>query len=100
MSLVTTAIRNGVLILTLNDAPRRNVLSSGLCTALSEAVTAAADNPEAHAIVITGTAPAFCAGADLNDLRAAAAGKMAAIESVYKSFMAVAMSPLPTLAAV
>lgn len=100
MSYVLAEVRSGVAIITLNDAPRRNVLSGALCLALSEAVAQAGSAPDARAIVIIGAAPAFCAGADLNDLRAATEGTMGPIEAVYKSFMDVAMSPLPTVAAV
>ena len=100
MSYVLSDIRDGVATLTLNDAPRRNVLSATLCSALSDAVERAGASPDVRAIVITGAAPAFCAGADLNDLRLASEGHTAQLEAVYKSFMDVAMSPLPTLAAV
>jgi enoyl-CoA hydratase len=100
MSYVLSEIRDGVAVITLNDASRRNVLSGALCTELSAAVEHAGAAADAHAIVITGTAPAFCAGADLNDLRLGAEGHLGPLEAVYKSFMDVAMSPLPTVAAV
>jgi enoyl-CoA hydratase len=100
MSHVISESRDGVAVITLNDPSRRNVLSGALCAALSEAVEAAGAAPDVRAIVITGAAPAFCAGADLNDLKLGAEGQMAPIEAVYKSFMDVAMSPLPTVAAV
>ncbi len=92
--------REGIVLLTLDNPSQRNVLSSKLCAALSKAVAAAEENADAKAIVITGTAPAFCAGADLEDLKAAARGEFAAVNAVYKSFMDVANSTLPTLAAV
>ena len=99
MSQLLSEMREGILVITLNDASRRNVLSEALCVAMSEAVSNATANPHARAIVITGAPPAFCAGADLADLEAAAAGNMP-VSAVYRSFMDVAMSPLPTLAAV
>lgn len=100
MSLIISELHHGALILTLNDPSHRNMLSSSLCAELSNAVTSAADNPDVGALVITGAAPAFCAGADLKDLVEASEGRSGAVEAVYKSFMDVAMSPLPTLAAV
>lgn len=100
MSLVLTEVRDGVLLLTLNDPERRNALTTPLCLGLSKAVEAAAQDPTVRAIIVTGTAPAFCAGADLADLKAGAEGEMAPLQAVYDSFMTVAMSPLPTLAAV
>jgi enoyl-CoA hydratase len=100
VSVVGSELRGGVVVLTLNDAPHRNVLSSALCSALSQAVAEAAADPRVRAVVITGAPPAFCAGANLDDLAAAAAGRTEPLNAVYKSFMDVAMSPLPTLAAV
>jgi enoyl-CoA hydratase len=93
-------LRDGVVVLSLNDAPRRKLLSESLCRAVSDAIASAASNLNAQAIIITGVPPAFCAGADLNDLKAGAEGHREPVETVYKAFMDVAMSPLPTLAAV
>lgn len=87
-------------ILTLDDPKRRNILSGELCRALSRAIAEANANAEVKAIVIMGTPPAFCAGADLDDLKAAAAGEADAVRAVYQSFIDVADSPLPTIAAV
>src|SRR5258707_12018080 len=100
MSMVDAELRGGVVVLSLNDAPRRNVLSGALCSALSQAVADAAADPRARAMVITGAPPAFCAGADLDDLAAAAQGCTEPVNAVYKTFVDVAISPLPTLAAV
>lgn len=100
MSYVLSELRNGIAIITLNDAPKRNVLSAAMCVELSAAVANATTAPEARAILITGTAPAFCAGANLGDLKAASTGNTEQLRAVYKSFMDVAMSPLPTIAAV
>jgi enoyl-CoA hydratase len=100
MSLVLKERSDGVVTLTLNDPDRRNVLSLPLCEALVAAVAAANVDPEARLLVITGAGPAFCAGAELEDLEAAANGDTAAVNAVYDSFMAVARSPLPTMAAV
>jgi enoyl-CoA hydratase len=100
MKYLSCELHDSVLHLTLNDAPRRNALSTALCLELSDAVNTAAHDSRVCALIITGMAPAFCAGADLNDLKAAAQGHRDPLEAVYKSFMDVAMCPLPTLAAV
>ena len=100
MSLVDAEVRGTIHVIRLNDPKRRNILSTDLCRALSTAVAAANADPEAKAIVVTGAAPAFCAGADLGDLENAAAGDTDALQLVYQSFMDVAESPLPTIAAV
>jgi enoyl-CoA hydratase/carnithine racemase len=60
----------GVLRLTLNRPEARNALSFGLMTALLEALSRAAKDPEARVVVIAGAGPGFCAGHDLRELRA------------------------------
>jgi enoyl-CoA hydratase len=49
------------------------------------------------ALVVTGTAPAFCAGANLGNL-AEADGESLGV--IYEGFLRIARSPLPTIAAV
>ena len=100
MSLVQVRQVGRVAVIRLDDAKRRNILSGPLCAALSEAVAAANADAGTHAIVVTGAPPAFCAGADLDDLQAAAEGRTDAVRAVYKAFIDVADSPLPTIAAV
>lgn len=100
MSELLVAQQGATMVLTLNAPERRNVLSLELCRALSAAVAAANADEAVKAIVITGTAPAFCAGANLDDLKAAADGATETLHAVYQSFMDVAASPLPTIAAV
>lgn len=100
MTLLRVEAHGGVRLLTLNDPKRRNLLSGELCRQISGAVAEANADPEAKAIVITGAPPAFCAGANLEDLEAAADGDTEAVHAVYRSFVDVANSPLPTIAAV
>ena len=49
------------------------------------------------AVVVTGTPPAFCAGANLGNLAEADGSSLG---NVYEGFLRIARSPLPTLAAV
>ncbi|GLZ16402.1 enoyl-CoA hydratase [Actinomadura sp. NBRC 104425] len=99
-ALLDVAVERGVATLTLNDPDRRNIISG----ALVGEITAAFDRLEADgttaAVVITGAGPAFCAGADLADLLAAADGDTSGVTTVYEGFLRVARSPLPTVAAV
>jgi enoyl-CoA hydratase len=92
--------RDGVVTLRLNDPARGNLLSRSLCRALVEAVGDAAADPDARALVVRANGRAFCAGADLEDLKAGARGDTAALHDVYAAFMAVAEAPLPTVAVV
>jgi enoyl-CoA hydratase/carnithine racemase len=60
----------GVLRLTLNRPDARNALSAALMSALLEALSRTATDPQARVVVITGAGPAFCAGHDLREMRA------------------------------
>lgn len=58
--------RGPVLWLTINREARRNAVSHAVLAAMAQAITAAQDQREVRAIVITGAGEkAFCAGADL-----------------------------------
>jgi len=64
-------------------------------------IIAAMDDIEADekigAVVVTGAAPAFCAGANLGNLAEATGDSL---KNIYEGFLRIAYSPLPTLAAV
>jgi enoyl-CoA hydratase/carnithine racemase len=62
---------DSVLRLTLNRPEARNALSLALMITLVEALGRATADPETRVIVIAGAGPAFCAGHDLRELRAA-----------------------------
>ena len=56
-------VKNGAAWITLNRPENRNALSSVLVLELYEHLLVANDDPNVRCIVITGTDPAFCAGA-------------------------------------
>jgi enoyl-CoA hydratase/carnithine racemase len=56
-----------VRVLTLNRPQSRNALSSSIIVELYEALMDADANDDVHAVVLTGSAPAFCAGVDLKE---------------------------------
>ena len=58
-------IKNGAAWITLNRPENRNALSSILVSELYEHLVESNNNDAVRSIVITGTDPAFCAGADL-----------------------------------
>ena len=89
--------RDGVAVLTLDDPARRNALSLELCEQLSSAVSAAESDATVGALVVTGAAPAFCAGANLGNL---AESSKESLGTIYEGFLRIARSPLPTIAAV
>jgi enoyl-CoA hydratase len=65
-----STLQDGVLTLTLNRPNARNALSLRLVRELRSTLEAFVSNPEARVAVITGAAPAFCAGLDLKDFSA------------------------------
>ena len=97
MALVLTDVRDGVATLTLNNPDERNTLTAPMVAE----ITAAMDDVEADesigALVVTGTPPAFCAGANLGNLATADGSSLG---GVYEGFLRIARSPLPTIAAV
>lgn len=94
---VRTEVTDGVAVLTVSNPARRNALNLELSGKLVDAVGAANADEQVGAIVITGEPPAFCAGGDLAELQGADPDRL---KQVYSGFLAVASSPLPTLAAV
>ena len=84
-------------VITVNDPDRRNAVTDAMSARLRAAVDAAEADPSVHAVVVTGAGKAFCAGADLSALGAAAEEGLLRI---YDGFMAIAGCSLPTIAAV
>ena len=97
MSLVRVDVDAGVAVVTLDDPDHRNALSLPMV----EEIVAAFDRLEADeavgAAVVTGTPPAFCAGANLGNLGTAGRDDL---RGVYEGFLRVGRSTLPTIAAV
>ena len=101
MSLVEVEIGSRaarVAVVTVNDPDRRNALTPAMNDEIVAAFDALEADPEVGAVVVTGAAPAFCAGADLSHLGASPSGS--GLRGIYDGFLRVARSPLPTVAAV
>jgi enoyl-CoA hydratase len=64
---ITRTRTRGVETLTLDSPHRRNALSAGLVTALSDALAEAGADTGVRAVLLTHTGTAFSAGADLRD---------------------------------
>lgn len=76
------AVANKVCWLTLNRPERRNALSASLGLALKEAILDADANPDVVMVAITAAGEqAFCAGADLKDMRESDKGARKAYRS-------------------
>jgi enoyl-CoA hydratase len=121
--MLSTEVAAGVAVVTLDDPARRNALSPAMVTEIQATFDALEADAAVAAVIVTGAAPAFCAGADLSE-RSERGGKHSAtankaaeppgevttmsgllsatggVEAVYEGFLRVARSPLPTVAAV
>ncbi|MCP5027493.1 MAG: enoyl-CoA hydratase [Actinomycetia bacterium] len=90
-------ITDGVATITLNDPGRRNAMTLEICDEVHEVLDRVDADPDIGAIVVTGAAPAFCAGADLSHL---ADSEEEGLLDIYEGFLRFGRSPLPVLAAV
>jgi enoyl-CoA hydratase len=109
MSAVSDKLRlerhdDGVRVLTLNDAEKRNAIGAELREALLDAVGAIAADGDARVVIVTGEGSAFCAGADLptvfGDLEMPVGELRNHLHSYYRSFLGIMDLPIPTIAAV
>ena len=96
-SLVLLDIADGVATITLNNPGERNTLTAPLVAVIIAAMDRIENDSNVGAIVVTGAAPAFCAGANLGNLQQSSSESLG---TIYEGFLRIARSPLPTLAAV
>jgi enoyl-CoA hydratase len=97
MELVLVDIADGIATLTLNRPEERNTLTAPMVTEIVAAMDAIEADTSVGAVIVTGAAPAFCAGANLGNLAEATSDSLL---NVYEGFLRIARSPLPTIAAV
>jgi enoyl-CoA hydratase len=97
MALVLLEIADGVATLTLHNPDERNTMTAPMVAEIVAAMDRIEGDSAIGALVVTGTAPAFCAGANLGNL-AEADGESLGV--IYEGFLRIARSPLPTIAAV
>jgi enoyl-CoA hydratase len=95
--IVLTDVADGVATLTLNNPDERNTMTAPMVAAIVDAMDAFEGDDSVGAVVVTGAGTAFCAGANLGNLKTATRESLA---NVYEGFLRIARSPLPTLAAV
>ncbi|NUU24421.1 MAG: enoyl-CoA hydratase [Streptomycetaceae bacterium] len=98
-------LADGVATITLNRADAMNALDTDTKVALRDAVLRAADDPEARAVVLTGSGRAFCVGQDLKQhielLDVSPEVTFATVKDHYNPLVtAIATMPKPVVAAV
>jgi enoyl-CoA hydratase/carnithine racemase len=66
---ITTEIADGVAIVTMRRAQKRNALSLEVMRELLRAFTAIGENTEVRVVILCGDGPAFSAGHDIREMR-------------------------------
>ena len=95
MLVTTTLDDDGVATLRLTNAAQRNAMSPEMSVALEEAVDKALAGG-ARALMLCADPPVFCAGGSLDSLLE----RSTPLSTVYRGFVALSRSPVPTVAAV
>jgi enoyl-CoA hydratase len=91
---------DGALWLTLNRPAVLNAFSGELCVALAERLEDAASNDDVRVVVVTGTGPAFSAGADISGTDAHERFDVGALDAANRIVRGVTGCPKPVVAAV
>ena len=97
MAMVIYEVSDGIATLTLNNPEERNSMTADMVSEIVAAMNAAESDPNVRVVIVTGSPPAFCAGANLGNL---AEATRESLLGIYEGFLRVARSPLPTIAAV
>lgn len=94
----------GIATLTLDRPEARNALSAALVTRLTESLAGLAGDASVRAVLLTGSAGVFCAGADIGEMRAAGSGSQEQNEADSRRFATMLevleRQPQPTVAVV
>lgn len=96
---------DGIRILSIDNARKKNALDNALCTELSAKVRELADDKDARVVIVTGEGGAFCAGADLPDVFGTMGDDGNDIrdhlgDTVYQSFLGLRDLKIPVISAV
>src|SRR5688500_3560292 len=98
MPYVLVSVSDRAATITLNDPARRDAINLALNDELIAAIVEIESRDDVGAIILTGAPPAFCAGADLEDLKNSR--HRDSLGKIYAGFLRLAHTPLPTVAAV
>ena len=96
---VTYHLTSGVAVLTLDDADRRNALSRKMVSELNQYHRQSLTD-RARALILAGNGSAFCAGANIDDLRTGWMTAKGEDDDPVLFFRTLSEDPRPTIAAV
>ncbi|WP_106848879.1 enoyl-CoA hydratase-related protein [Blastococcus sp. Marseille-P5729] len=96
---------DGIRILSIDNAAKKNALDNALCGELAEKVSSLAADKDARVVIVTGEGGAFCAGADLPDVFGTMGDDINDIRDhlgdvVYQSFLGLRELKMPVISAV
>ena len=66
---INTEVRDRILILTMHDPPTRNALDPEMAVEVMDALDQFEDDLEQRVLLLTGTEPSFCSGANVRGFR-------------------------------
>jgi enoyl-CoA hydratase/carnithine racemase len=97
--LVSVEIETGVAVLELRRPERRNAVSPALADELERAAALLSLDEAVRVVVLAGSGPSFCAGADMTERLAGPQGSAAVLDAVRRSSRAVHSIAVPVVAA-
>ncbi|HEX6523677.1 MAG TPA: enoyl-CoA hydratase-related protein [Streptosporangiaceae bacterium] len=89
-----------VVTITLDSPANRNALSTRLITEFSDALSVAAADQTAHAVLLTHTGPAFCSGAALDEMRGGSSPVAEGTRNLLAVIRQLLTLPIPVVAQV
>lgn len=96
--------RDGVVLLTLNDPDRRNVMGDQMTEQWAAAITEIAADPSVRCVVYTGAGSAFCSGGNPAWVAGEPEASVGALRSrmlpFYRQWLSIRALEIPTIAAV
>lgn len=98
--LVTTAVEDGILTLTMNRPDKKNALTDAMYGALADAIEAAQDDKAVRVIAIRGAGDMFCAGNDIGDFMVAASKGNVHEANVFRFIRLLGTNAKPLIAGV
>jgi enoyl-CoA hydratase/carnithine racemase len=97
--LVSLDVDSGVAVLELQRPQRRNAVSPALADELERAVARLAGDEDARVVVLAGSGPSFCAGADMTDRLAGPEQSAGVFQAVRRCSLAVYSIGIPAVVA-
>ncbi len=101
LTTVRYAVDGGVATLTLDRPEARNALNRAMCDDIVAATAAARDDAAVRLVLIRGSGPVFCAGADLKERKGMSPDEVRARRlAAYAAYGAIENLPMPAIAVV